>query len=138
MRNELSLLDRMDNASESSSYSLEVNWAKRLDNVSKNLQAMLNVRKGSVKALPDYGMPDFNDVVEQFPDAIDYVKQEIATFIRRYEPRLSQLSITYLADPLDPLKLKYVIEGYLTYKTKRSKVSFDTILTGSGQVTIRV
>lgn len=137
MRREQSLLDRMDGESPSDTYTTKFDWNALLDSVTTNIQNMLNVRLGSVKALPEFGMPDFNDVVNQFPDAIQYIRNCIQHFVETYEPRLESVSVHYVHDPEQPLHMKYAIEGRLKYQDQVSSVSFDTVLTGSGQATVR-
>lgn len=138
MRREHSLLDRLDNEVLPASYSTKFDWNAFLDSVTSNIQNMLNVRVGSVKALQEFGMPDFNDVVNQFPDAVLYIRNSIQHFIEEYEPRLESVSVYYVPDPDQPLLMKYAIEGTLRYREQVSRVAFDTVLTGSGQATVRV
>lgn len=143
MRNERSLLDRMDHQVAPASYSTRFDWNAMLDNVLSNVQNMLNVRLGSVKALEQYGMPDFNDVVNQFPDAVLHIRRAIREFLHAYEPRLENIHVHYLPDPEQPLTMKFSIEATLRnrdpgLRDQTSKVTFDTVLTGAGQATVRV
>lgn len=138
MRKEHSLLDRLDNEALPASYTTRFDWHSFLDSVTLNIQNMLNVRLGSVKALQGFGMPDFNDVVNQFPDAVQYIRNAIQHFIETYEPRLESVNVYYVPDPEQPLFMKFAIEGRLRYQDKVSRVAFDTVLTGNGQATVRV
>lgn len=138
MHNERSLLDRLDHDSAPASYTTRFDWNALQESVLGNVQSMLNVRQGSVKALEEYGMPDFNDVVNQFPDAISRIRYAIRDFLEDYEPRLTQVYVHYLPDPDQPLLMKFAVEATLSHRDKSSKVSFDTVLTGSGQATVRV
>ncbi len=138
MRREYSLLDRLDNEVLPTQYSTKFDWRVLMDSVTSNIQEILNVRIGSVKALDDFGMPDFNDVVTQFPDAVSQIRNSIQHFVEDYEPRLASVNVYYVPDPDQPLVMKYAIEGLLVHKGETSRVSFDTVLTGSGQATVRV
>jgi len=138
MHRELSLLDRIEREIVPGSYTTQFDQDAQLQNVIDNIQRMLNVMEGSVLALPDYGMPDFNDVVKEFPDAIHQIQQIISQFVQTYEPRLQRVKASYVHDPEQPLLLKFVISGELKANGRVSKVSFDTVLTGSGQATVRV
>ena len=138
MRNECSLLDRLDHDVKPASYSTQFDWSTMLGSVITNVQNMLNTRLGSVKGLEEYGMPDFNDVVNQFPDAISRICYAIRDFLERYEPRLQQVYVYYLPDPDQPLLLKFAVEASLRHRGQTSKVAFDTVLTGAGQATVRV
>lgn len=138
MRQEQSLLDRIDNESPDSTYTTQFDWNRFLESVVQNVQNMLNVRMGSVMALPEFGMPDFNDVVNQFPDAVQHIRNAIQHFVEQYEPRLESVNVYYVPDTDQPLDMKYAIEGRIRYQDKVSRVAFDTVLTGSGQATVRV
>ena len=138
MRKEHSLLDRLDNEALPASYTTRFDWHSFLDSVTLNIQNMLNVRLGSVKALQGFGMPGFNDVVNQFPDAVQYIRNAIQHFIETYEPRLESVNVYYVPDPEQPLLMKFAIEGRLRYQDQVSRVAFDTVLTGNGQATVRV
>ncbi|OUR86626.1 hypothetical protein A9Q81_28290 [Gammaproteobacteria bacterium 42_54_T18] len=138
MHRELSLLDRIEREIVPGSYTTQFDQTEQLQNVIDNIQRMLNIREGSVLALPDYGMPDFNDVVKEFPDAIHRIQQAISQFVDTYEPRLHAVQVHYVHDEDQPLLLKFVISGELKANGRVSKVSFDTVLTGSGQATVRV
>ena len=138
MARELSLLDRIESEVAPSNYSTQFDQTAQLNNVISNIQKMLNVRQGSVMALPDYGMLDFNDVVKEFPDAVSRIRNAIRDFIEAYEPRLQQVYVQYLHDDEQPLLLTFTIKGVLKHKDRVSKVSFDTVLTGSGQATVKV
>ncbi|MAR92493.1 MAG: type VI secretion system baseplate subunit TssE [Pseudomonadota bacterium] len=138
MRKEYSLLERLDNERLPTAYSTQFDWQALLQSVTRNIQDMLNVRVGSVQALPQFGMPDFNDVVNQFPDAAITIQNAIQRFIQDYEPRLESVIVQYDPDPDRPLLLRYFIEGRLKHHGQLSRVSFDTVLTGSGQATVQV
>jgi type VI secretion system protein len=138
VRREQSLLDRIDNEPQATTYTTQFNWNGFLESIIQNVQNMLNVRMGSVMALPEFGMPDFNDVVNQFPDAIQYIRNAIQHFIEEYEPRIESVNVYYVPDPDQPLHMKYSIEGRIRYQNEVSNVMFDTVLTGSGQATVRV
>lgn len=137
MKRERSLLSRIDSADTIGRYTTKVSVDEMLDNISDNVQHMLNVRLGSVKALDDYGMPDFNDVVKEFPDAITRIRSVIKSFLDKYEPRLSNVVVTHIHDPHQPLLLKFSIAGNIKVNNKASKVSFNTVLTGAGQATVK-
>ena len=137
MKREQSLLCRIENADATGHYTTKVSVDRMLDNISQNVQDMLNVRLGSVKALDDYGMPDFNDVVKEFPDAITRIRAAIKTFINKYEPRLSNVVVSHIHDPQQPLLLKFSISGNIKLNNEAPKVSFNTVLTGAGQATVK-
>lgn len=134
---EQSLMLRLEKNSGQRNYTTESDIDSLLVDISHHVQDMLNVRLGSVKGLSDFGMPDFNDVVKEFPDAITRIRGEIQRFIERYEPRLEQVHVSHLHDPDQPLLLKFSISARLGHLFTDRKVSFTTVLTGSGQATVK-
>ena len=120
MRSERSLLDRLDHEVGPASYTTRFDWNAMQDSVLSNVQNMLNVRLGSVKGLEEYGMPDFNDVVNQFPDAISRIRYAIRDFLEAYEPRLTQVYVHYLPDPDQPLLMKFAVEATLRHREQTS------------------
>ena len=56
------LLQRIALGDEGAKQSLDVDEDKLRESVQMHLQNMFNVRQGSVSALDDYGLPDFNDL----------------------------------------------------------------------------
>ena len=138
MKREKSLMLRLEDPRAGSQYTTETDIDSLMANISQHVQDMLNVRLGSVMALEDFGMPDFNDVVKEFPDAITRIRTAIRQFIAKYEPRLEQVFVQHLHDPDQPLLLKFSISGNLKESLSDQTVSFTTVLTGSGQATVNV
>ena len=108
-----------------------------VDSVHEHLSKLLNTRQGSVPALPDYGLPDFNDIAKRFPDSITELRREIQRCIRQYEPRLDNVEIEYVRDELSLLDMKYEIRADVRVGTGKSKIYFETTMHSSGQVDLR-
>lgn len=137
MKREQSLLLRLEDDHARGHYTTITDVDKLVSNISAHVQDMLNVRLGSVIALEDFGMPDFNDVVKEFPDAITRIRKSIREFIASYEPRLENVSVQHMHDPEQPLLLKFSISGNLKSHLAGAQVKFTTVLTGSGQATVK-
>lgn len=75
------------------------------------LRELFNVRQGSVPIRGDYGLPDFNDIVHQFPDAIDVLRAEIARQIRTFEPRFRDVTVRHVPAPSRPLSLVFRVHA---------------------------
>lgn len=137
MLKEFSLFERLE-ADSSVAYSTDIDHQSLIGSVKSNLQQMLNVREGSVSPLPDYGMPDFNDLVYEFPDAIYRLQVAIRQFLLRYEPRIDEVLVSYIPDISQPLQLKYQVEVSLKSASEASgSFQFETVITGSGQAFVR-
>jgi len=140
MLNEYSLFQRLESGCESV-YPIGSNQQSLIKSVKVNLQQMLNVREGSVVALPDYGMPDFNDLVYEFPDAIYQLQVAIKRFLLKYEPRLDDVVVNYVPDSSQPLQLKYRVSVQVNQNRQveddqDDTFEFETVITGSGQAFI--
>ena len=105
--------------------------------VAGHLAKMLSTRAGSVQTLPDYGLPDLNDMRLSLHDALSQAREAIEGFIETYEPRLSNVRVKPLPRDHDPLKLAFSIEGLLEVDGVRRQVSFAARLDGSGQVRVK-
>jgi len=105
--------------------------------VAAHLSKMLSTRAGSVQALPDYGLPDLNDMRLSLHDSLQKARAAIERFIEVYEPRLSQVKVLTLPRDHDPLNLSFAIEGMLTLDGMRQAVSFAVRLDGRGQAMVQ-
>ncbi|MEH6366892.1 MAG: type VI secretion system baseplate subunit TssE, partial [Pseudomonas marincola] len=87
--------------------------ASAMASVAAHLGKMLSTRAGSVQTLPDYGLPDLNDMRLSLHDSLKQARREIERFIEAYEPRLSNVHVVALPGGNDRLKLAFNIEGNL-------------------------
>lgn len=114
-------------------------WSREvavMASVAAHLAKMLSTRAGSVQTLPDYGLPDLNDMRLSLHDSLQQARSAIERFIEAYEPRLRQVRVVSLPRDHDPLSLNFAIEGLLEVDGLRRQVSFAARLDGSGQVRI--
>ena len=105
--------------------------------VSRHLTRMLSTRAGSVQTLPDYGLPDLNDMRLSVHDALQQARSATERFIERHEPRLSDVRVIALPRNHDPLHLAFAIEGVVESGGQRQKVNFAASLDGSGKVQVQ-
>jgi type VI secretion system protein len=134
---EKTLLERIDDPAHMQSRSLSINVDKVSDSVILHLRNMFNVRQGSVMTLDDYGMPDFNDIVADFPNAIKVVRGVIKESIRKYEPRLSGIVVNHVEDPNHPLDLLFRVKAELLLDDEIVPIMFETVVGDSGSVKVR-
>jgi type VI secretion system protein len=101
----------------------------------KHLAQLLNTRKGSVHYLPDYGLPDLNEIYQKLPESMGYLVSEVQSLILAYEPRLKDVNIIpYLSDEVDcvvylKLQVKLVSSG--------ASVNFETYFLSGGEAKIQ-
>lgn len=105
--------------------------------IANHLGKMLSTRAGSVQTLPDYGLPDLNDLNLSLHDALQQSRIAIERFVEAYEPRLSEVRVVTMPRTHDPLNLSFNIEGMIEVDGIKREVSFGASLNGSGQVKIK-
>ncbi|MBH3428121.1 type VI secretion system baseplate subunit TssE [Pseudomonas alkylphenolica] len=105
--------------------------------VAGHLAKMLSTRAGSVQTLPDYGLPDLNDMRLSLHDALSLARGAIERFIEAYEPRLSNAVVTSMPQGSHHLSLRFHIDALLVVEGNKRPVRFVASLDGSGQVTLR-
>jgi type VI secretion system protein len=104
--------------------------------VAAHLSKMLSTRAGSVQTLPDYGLPDLNDMRLSLHDSLQQARTAIERFIEAYEPRLSEVQVISLPRDSNPLNLAFAIEGMLQVDGMKRHISFSASLNGSGVVKV--
>jgi type VI secretion system protein len=134
---ERSLLERIDNPDNREARTLSVDIDKVTESIIIHLKNMFNVRQGSVMTLDDYGMPDFNDIIAEFPNAIKVVRGVIKDSIRKYEPRLSRVVVSHIDDPNRPLELLFSVKAELQLEDGKVPFVFETVVGDSGSVKVR-
>ena len=134
---EKTLLERIDDPDTTGERRLHADPHRVSQSVIRHLQKMLNVRQGSVLTLPDYGMPDFNDLAKQFPSAIVAIRRVIKDSLEKYEPRLRRVQIRHIPNEDDPMDLQFEISARLVLDDEESAVTFQTVLNDTGHVQAR-
>src|SRR5471030_3288679 len=66
-----------------------------VSSIREHLIKLLNARQGSLRHLPDYGLPDLIEIYQKLPESLHELKQVILNVISRYEPRLSNNKIEF-------------------------------------------
>jgi type VI secretion system protein ImpF len=132
-----SLLDRLlDDSADDRGQSLRALHAA----VRRDLEALLNARRPWA-SIPDafaplrasilgYGLPDYAAGAFNAPEAREALCREIAQTIRRFEPRLGDVSVDLVdrnRDSMDPI-LRVRIAATLRAEGLDEPVSFETLL----------
>lgn len=72
----------------------ELTEEKKLrSSIIENLRMVLSTRQGSVRHLPDFGMPDILQLYFNSDNSIDPIKKEIKNVILKYEPRIAEVQV---------------------------------------------
>lgn len=59
-----------------------------------NMQRILNTRAGSLKHLPDYGLPDMTKILRGMPGTAHQLIGTLSQVLLKYEPRLKGIQVT--------------------------------------------
>ncbi|WP_207260188.1 type VI secretion system baseplate subunit TssE [Pseudomonas sp. GW101-3H06] len=116
-----------------------IGWSREnsaMASVAAHLAKMLSTRMGSVQTLPDYGLPDLNDMRLSLHDSLSQACLAIEHFIEAYEPRLSNVQVSPGVRDDDWLRLSFAIKGLLEIDGFKRQISFTACLDGSGQVKV--
>ena len=106
------------------------------DSIVEHLRVLLNSRRGSSPATPDYGIPDFSDLVHTFPGAIQVLQRAIRETILAFEPRLKQVIVKYVPSE-DPLTLRYEITAQTnSARGGRGTLRLNTQMSPGGRVNV--
>lgn len=108
-----------------------------LASVATHLSQMLSTRAGSVQTLPDYGLPDLNDMRLSLHESLKQARRAVELFIEAYEPRLSAVRVISLAPEQGQFRLSFSIEGTLEVAGLKREVCFAASTDGRGQVQVR-
>lgn len=91
----------------------EVNESNQLIlSVLDNMQRILNTRAGSLKHLPDYGLPDMTKIIQGMPGTAHQLMGMLSQVLLKYEPRLKRIDVVLLPQT-EPGHLRYAIDAEL-------------------------
>ncbi|MBF0170493.1 MAG: type VI secretion system baseplate subunit TssE [Nitrospinae bacterium] len=106
--------------------------------VVEHLRHILNTRQGSALIDPDYGVPEFTNLVGTFEAGeVTDVAADMERIIRRYEPRLSSVKVTFAPKENDNLTLRFSVSGEVQADDRTIPLTIETAITAEGRITIR-
>jgi len=134
---EYRLLDRIRAMDKNPSRRLTQDPKQMLRSIQEHLQRILNTRQGNVIIAKDYGIPDFTNFMNAFPEAQRELERIIRNTIQTYEPRLQGVRVSFLPRDDDPLSLSFQIQARLALKENRDAVTFESIVDAGGQIRVK-
>jgi type VI secretion system protein len=134
---EMSLLERIDAGDGAAQRGTASDTYALSRSVLAHVRKMLNVRQGNVAALPDFGLPDINDLAYRHGNPVPELKKAIKQCVERFEPRLTKVRVRYAPDPAAPLDLRFEVAGQVSAGGESSPVVFETTVNGAGHVRVR-
>ncbi len=110
---------------------------RTIDSVLGHLQQILNTRQGSVPIGEDFGVPDFTDLVQTYPDGVRDFERSIKHTIQKYEPRLKAVRVRFVPVEDDVLSVRFQISGRLATEDDKEPVIFQSVVGSDGKISIR-
>ncbi len=98
-----------------------------------NMQRILNTRAGSLKHLPDYGLPDMTTILQGMPGTAHQLMRVLSDVLLKYEPRIKRVDVT-MQEQTQPGELHYVIDAELK---DAGLVRYGTTFMPEGRVLLR-
>ncbi len=108
-----------------------------ISGITEHLQKLLNTRQGSALIAPDYGIPDFTELLHSYPESVRDMERALKSAISKYEPRLKGVRVRFIPDEDDPLNLRFEIMARLANLRDAPSVFFESIVDADGKVSIR-
>jgi len=85
----------------------------------------------------DYGVPDFTDLVQVYPDGVRDFERSIKQTIQKYEPRLSAVRVRFMAPDDNVLSVRFQITARLEIGENKEAVQFESMVAPDGKISIR-
>ena len=106
--------------------------------VLEHLMRILNTWQGNVPIAPDYGIPDFIDLLQTYPESVRDIERSMRLVISRYEPRLSAVRVTFLPSDEQSFRLRFQITAKLKQDQENIPVYIETEIDSDGKVNVRI
>ena len=104
--------------------------------VRNNLKMLLNTRRGTLHHIFEYGLPDISTIYKDFPNSLENLRQAIANAIRKYEPRLSGVEVTFIDTEDKVFRAVYLVSAEIMIKNKQTPIEFKTQISSEGKIDI--
>jgi type VI secretion system protein len=102
--------------------------------VMENIKRILNTRAGSLKHLPDYGLPDLSQIYRALPASAHLLKTQMEKTLLDYEPRIRAIDLEIFPDADPGMLISYVLTCHLK---KSGLVRYGTHFEPSGRTLMR-
>lgn len=107
-----------------------------VQSILSHIHNILCTRNGTVLIDEDYGMPDvFFSQGIRFRESTSRMSNAIVSVIRKFEPRLKNVSIVQLSDKDDLLMQRFGVKGYLTDSSAQS-IEFIVTISSEAKITV--
>jgi len=133
------LLERIRRMEEDPEHRGEISPQRIISSVLAHLQKLLNTRQGCALISPEYGVPDFSELITECSyETLEDFSRSIEKVIRTYEPRLQQVEVTGDQQDEVSLVLKFRVYATLVLADKRRvPVMFETLVDPRGNIKVK-
>ncbi len=128
--NQMGLFEKLLGPVPGSGDNYTVRWVG--DPIRQHITLLLNTRRGSVRHLPDYGLPDVSSYYSDYPSSLSYLRSEIVDLITKYEPRLGNVSVRLVDSDHQEFKVSLLIAGEIEEPEGLVRVSYRTTIASNG------
>jgi len=110
--------------------------AREVRSIIRHINEILNTRQGSCEIHDDMGIPDFmNTPGSTLTQTADNLVESITEVLIKYEPRITDVKVTFEPEPGNYLNLRFRLEAVLKNK-KTEKVVLETQVSSDGLVRV--
>lgn len=91
--------------------------------VMNNIERILNTRRGSIKHVANYGLPDLSVIYRHLPSSLSILQKYITFTLLKYEPRLLSIQIQMIESKSTDFIIAYELVcqlkeiGFIRFKT---------------------
>jgi type VI secretion system protein len=110
-----------------------------MSSILDHLRNILNTRRGSVQIADNYGMPDLTNFPgDNLSTAVVELEKMLKNTIEKYEPRLTNVKVSYNPDMNNNLTLKFGLSAEIVagYGEGQQPIFFETVITSDGIVKV--
>jgi len=106
------------------------------DPVRTHLALLLNTRRGAVRSLPDYGLPDVSSFYSDYPASLSELRVLVEKLVKKYEPRLFNARVRLMETDAREFRVVFLISGEIEQQEERVRVQYRTTISSSGQAAL--
>ncbi|REL26642.1 type VI secretion system baseplate subunit TssE [Thalassotalea euphylliae] len=109
-------------------------YVEEVESVCKHISLLLNARRGVLSHMPDYGLPDVEDIYEGLPYSQQTLALEVKKLIEKYEPRVRMVNVIANDIHEHDCVIKLDIQAFLV---SGSAIKLSTKFASGGQANVQ-